>query len=150
MPLPFTRKKPRGLFEFHDGTKIRRADPFVIWRKLFTHPKLNFQEHLALAEQGQEPETTATIECLCEIFGVSRWDEAAQTGLTDWEILALVGQFQECLELLKKSSSPGQMPFLLSVLGCSTSPEVPDEPPKPSLDSGKTADELKPGEPTGS
>lgn len=146
----FARKtQRRALFEFHDGTTLRRVDPFQLWRRLFTHPRLNFAEMLPLAEQGQEPETTTTIECLCEIFGVSRWNEAAGTGLTDWEILALVGQFEEFLELLKKSTSRGRMPLLLSVLGSSTSPEPQGEHANASSDSGETPDESKPDVPTG-
>ena len=71
------------------------------------HPKFNLETMGDLVEHGAEPETTIAAEAICEVFGVTRWDDRAKTGLIDWELIALMDQFHQHLEALKKKPSPG-------------------------------------------
>lgn len=97
----------RSLFRYWDGGKWRAGDPFAIWRALANHPKLDLDTMAPMADAGKEPETTILIEAFCEVFDVQRWDEKAQTGLTDWEIMNLLVELQTYFSNLKKNTSPG-------------------------------------------
>jgi hypothetical protein len=126
----------RGLFRYWDGSRFRYGDPAVIWRSLLNHPRMNLETMIPLAEQGQEPEATIVTEALCEIFDVQYWD--GQAGLTTWEVMDLVPQFEDYLTALKKNTSPSRMPLQLMAFGSSTSPEPPDEPPNSTADCSST------------
>jgi len=141
------RQRARGLFKYHDGTRTRRADPAEIWRKLLNHPEMAFEEMLPLAEQGTMPEREIVIKALCEVFDVKQYDDATQTGLTEWEILQLVGDFDEYLDWLKKNTSPQRMPWQLLVYGQSSSPPS-STPEAPAADTSSSAG--SPPTPTGS
>jgi hypothetical protein len=101
------RNRGRLIYSYHDGEKWRRADPFLLWRKLLHHPTVNLVEILPLAELGSEPETTQAVETVAEAFGVTRWEERSQSGLLDWEILRLVNDFERWMAALKKNTSLG-------------------------------------------
>jgi len=135
--------KKRALFRYHDGSRERRADPAEIWRKLLGHPQMQFAEMMPLAEQGREPESSIVLTALGEIFAVHLWDEASQSGLTTWEILDLVRQFDDYLTALKKSTSPSQMPWQLSAYGSSTGPAPPAETMNCSAGSSSTPAESR-------
>jgi hypothetical protein len=128
----------RGLFQYWDGIRTRYADPALVWRNLLNHPKMNLETMVPLAEQGHDPEATIVTEALCGIFGVQRWDEDAQAGLTTWEILDLIPQFEEYLAALKKNTSPSRMPLPLLAFEPSTSPESPSDPTSSTADSSPT------------
>lgn len=134
------RLRDRALFAYRDGTRERYADPAEVWRKLLNHPTMNFVDMMPLAEQGQEPEVSVVLDALAEIFDVDRWDESTGRGLTNWETLDLVHQFDAYLNALKKNISTQRMPLLLSVYGQRTgSPHPqPDPAAEPSMNS--TAD----------
>lgn len=100
------RLRGRGLFCYHDGQRTRYADPALVWRNLLNHPEMNFETMVALAEEGHEPEATIVNKALCEIFDVRPWDEASQTGLTCWEVMELVSQFDQYVLALKKIPAP--------------------------------------------
>ena len=99
--------KRRGLLPFFDGTRQRWGDPFLLWRKIFTHPLIDLNRHGAAADVGREPETSEYVQALTEIFGVARWDDRCKKGLTDWEVLDLVRKLSTHLMALKKNISPG-------------------------------------------
>jgi hypothetical protein len=130
------RIKARALFRYHDGAKVRYADPAEVWRSLLTHPEMDFGAMMPLAEQGQEPETAIVLKALSEIFGVAVWDDATRSGLTTWELLDLVRQFDEYLTALKKSTNPSRMPLQLLVYGqSSTDSPKPGDPPGDDMSS---------------
>lgn len=112
--------KRRALFAYHDGTRIRYADPAIAWRDLVNHPTMDFGETVPLAAQGKEPATTTLLNALAEVFSVERWDESTGRGLTNWELLDLLRQFDEYLAALKKNTNPSRTPWLLSAYGPST------------------------------
>jgi len=134
------RERQRALFVFYDGTQERRADPARVWRALINHAEMNFEDHMPLADQGHEPEVSIVLKAIREVFEVSAWDNRTLTGLTDWETLDLIRQFDEYLDELKKSTDPSQMPYLLSVYGSSTAPEPPSGPTSSSAGSSSSND----------
>ena len=92
----------RLLFGYWDGQKVRYADPFRLWRTLNSQTDVDIQAAAPMVDQGKEPETTQVIECLANVFGVQRWEGTTQTGLTDWEILNLLGDLDNYLLTIKK------------------------------------------------
>lgn len=101
------RLRQRGLFSFWDGSRQRYADPFKVWREIASNPDLNLEEMAEDIDKGEEPATSIAIKAVCQAFGVERWSDESHRGLTDWELLNLLGDFQGYLELLKKSGSLG-------------------------------------------
>lgn len=124
------RLRARALFRYHDGRRTRFADPAEVWRGLLTHPKMDFGQMMPMAERGQEPETGIVLAALCEVFRVDPWDDSKECGLTTWEILDLVRQFDEYLTRLKKTTSLSRMPLQLLAYGSSTGDaQRPDDQP---------------------
>ena len=103
-------RRGRLLLSYWDGEQIRHIDPYRAYRQLASHPEINLEEIAPLVDQGQEPETSKLIEVLTEVFGVTRWDDATATGLTDWEIINLLAMLNDYLLGLKKKSSHGPTP----------------------------------------
>lgn len=99
------RLAQRGLFRYHDGARVRYGDPFAIYRTLYNDPVVNLERSMDSVDAGEEPETTQLMELLAKTFDAKRWD--GQSGLTDWELLALFGAFTDYLDGLKKNISPG-------------------------------------------
>lgn len=97
------RQRQRELFEYWDGEKLRRGDPFRLWRALNNHSKMNL-ENAPLVDKGEEPETTIFVKAIAEVFNVKRWD--GESGLTDWEMLRLLFDFSDFNIALKKNTSP--------------------------------------------
>jgi hypothetical protein len=143
------RLRQRGLFRFWDGRRWRYADPFKCWREINNHEKLNMESMADDIDAGNEPETSIALNAVCEVFGVERWSDKTRRGLTDSELLNLLADFQEFLELLKKSGSPGPTSSEVSAtFQSSTSPELPDEATKPLSDSGSAPSESNSASPT--
>lgn len=122
------RQRRPGFFQYFDGQRDRFGDPFAIWRAIASHPTVNFADAASAIDEGREPETTQAIVALCEIFGVTRWDEATGTGLTDWEVANLFGDFSDYLDALKKNTNSGPISSAPSEPESSTPQEPPDEP----------------------
>lgn len=129
--------KGRLLFRFHDGVQDRAVDPFVTFRRLQSLVDVETIEPLASA--GQEPEATDFAVAISKAFGVERWDEQTQSGLTDWELQGLLVAFTEYLDELKKNSSPGPTSSSPTGSESSTSQEPPPKTTSCSSGSGATA-----------
>jgi hypothetical protein len=143
------RLQDRGLFRYHDGTRVRYADPFVLWRALNNHPKMNLKTQADFVDVGQEPETTIVVTAFCDVFDVQRWDDGKRTGLMDWEVLDLINQLEGFLAPLKKNISPGQTSSPLTESESSMGSEgPPNEATNSSSGSGSTPNEPKPVKPT--
>lgn len=93
----------RELFRFHDGQQVRYGDPFRIYRSIINDQRIDIAREQPLIDAGSEPETTKALAVLCDAFGVTQWD--GETGLSDWEILALLTQFTDYMEALKKNGN---------------------------------------------
>jgi hypothetical protein len=144
--LTSRRLGSRRLFRYWDGRRWRYGDPFLLWRAIMNHPTVHFENALPLVDDGVEPETSQVVVALYEIFAVEPWDEHRRTGLTQWEILAVLGAFNLYLELLKKSTSPGptSSPATAST-PVAASAESPAPAPSSSWDSGSMPSESTPG-----
>lgn len=140
------RLRGRGLFRYWDGHQTRYADPALLWRRLLNHPGLDFAVMVPLADQGKEPEATQVTEILCEIFDVKPWNDSTKSGLTSWEVLNLVREFEEYLMALKKSTSPSRMPWQLLAYGSSNGPDSPDEATSSTAGCSSTPDALNSAE----
>jgi hypothetical protein len=125
------RLRGRGLFRYHDGSRTRYADPAAIWRALLNHPAMDFSHDPQLADQGDPEAQPRVVQALSEIFAVPLFRDRAHPGLTTWEMLDLLRQFDEYLAALKKNTSPSRMPWQLLAYGSSTStqPSPPAGPP---------------------
>lgn len=124
----------RALFRYSDGTRLRYADPAMIWRALYNHPGFDLATMGQAADEGQEPEATQVYKGLCDVFGVKPFDSATGEGLATWEVFDLLRDFEAYLETLKKKYNPSRMPLQLWALGLS--PPSPAEgtstTPRPS------------------
>jgi len=79
----------RNVFEYWDGERYRRIDPWRALREIKADPKFNIEMHAELITQlGAEPETTQMAECMSRVFGVPRFD--GKKGLTDQEMVDLL------------------------------------------------------------
>ena len=100
------RYQRRGLFRYHDGRRARNADPFVIWRRIKEHDTLNLEDQASFVDQGLEPQTTIVIEGLCDVFQVTRFDDATGEGLMDVEVLDVLAKLHLFCDVVKKNSRP--------------------------------------------
>jgi hypothetical protein len=132
-------RNERLLFRFHDGRQTRAVDPFKVWRELRNHPTFDFQSKLPLVDKGLEPATTDCVNALCDIFGVERWNEAWERGLTDWEILNLLDYHAQFLDTLKKNINGGPISSPPTDSASSISPAAPGEPTSSSEHFGSTS-----------
>jgi hypothetical protein len=117
----------RVLFEFFDGRSFRRADPWQVYRAITNDPHFDFENHMPFVLEGQEPESTHCLECVCRAFSVARFD--GRWGLTDHELLALLDTFLVFCEDLKKKVNTGP---ISSRPMASTSSTGPADQPVPT------------------
>ena len=96
------KEEAKRLFQYWDGSETRSCDPFFTWRKYEHHEGID-HDSLELVDKNIEPFTTDFVSALCDVFNVSRYDEATETGLTELEIMDLVNQLSQWFEDLKKN-----------------------------------------------
>ncbi len=125
----------RELLRFWDGTAFRYGDPFLLWRRMKHHDKVEIDAELwTAANDGSEPETTQLVEIVAETFGVAHFD--GEKGLTDWEVLDLYAGLLDYLVELKKKHNPTPTSSPPTDSESSTSPDLPNEPDPSSSASG--------------
>lgn len=126
------RRRQRHLYEFFDGRRFRRGDPWAIYRALHSDEEFAPQEQLQLAAELHEPEFSRAVRCVHRAFGTKPFDEATGTGLTETEAFATMVEFLEwCDELVKKNGpSPTSSPT--SDSESSTSPDLKTNDPTSS------------------
>lgn len=137
------RERQRAIFRYWDGTRERGADPAVVYRALVSHPTFDWETHPVLIDTGDKDALAITLGAIREVFGVVAWAEdndGRSTGLTDWETIDLLIQFNWYLGGLKKSTSP--TPTLPPPTEPQSSAETSNST-NVSLDSGSTPGELK-------
>lgn len=103
------RDRQRAIFRYWDGTRERGADPAVVYRAFVSHPTFNWETHPVLIDTGDKEALTITLGAIREVFGVAAWSEDGHgnsSGLTDWETIDLLIQFNHYIGGLKKSTSP--------------------------------------------
>src|SRR5262245_33937881 len=90
-------------FEYFDGQRWRKGDPFRIFRALVNDKDFDAENHKPLALAGREPEAAWFVAAVCRAFDVTQWDEATGQGLTQEELFWLYGEFAEFTSAEKKS-----------------------------------------------
>jgi hypothetical protein len=138
----------RDIFEYHDGEKIRYGDPFAIWRGLTQDPVINLERISPDVDAGKEPETSQFLDLIRRVFGVTKFDEATGTGLTDWQTLALVNHLRSYTKVVKKNSNSGRTSPESTEPKSSNGPEPQNEITNASGDSTSTPAASEPEKPT--
>lgn len=119
----------RKIFRYFDGEKERGADPLRAHRAFLEHPTFDIAKHPYGVDAGDPTATRISVDAICDVFHVKRWDDETQTGLPEYEILDLFIQFYCYLDDLKKNT--GLIP---------TSPPDTGLPPSPPPQDANTSD----------
>lgn len=93
----------RELYEFFDGRRMRRADPWKIHRALIGAPGFSLEQQLQAAVRGDEPELTKAIEAICAAFDVKELDDAGG-GLSTVELFALLDHYLRWSDDIQKKT----------------------------------------------
>lgn len=90
---------------------MRAIDPLVAIRELNQHPTFLWTRDVALACEGDAAATRSCVTAVIDVFGTHPID-ATGDGLTDEETLAVLSEFMQYLDGLKKSTarSPSSSP----------------------------------------
>ncbi len=89
---------PSGLFEFHDGTKPRRIDPWKAILEIRERLPLQAVQSFATKHADIAPLVAACREAL----SVPEWDEATGAGLPYAQMAELTASFLDFVERKKK------------------------------------------------
>ena len=117
-----------AIFAYWDGQAVRYGDPFRLWRDLTQDEKVNLDRLLPEVDDADGKAIDEIIGHVCNVFGVTKWDEQTQTGLTDLELLNLLGNVLRWTNIVKKNSNHGPTSRPASPAATSsTSPEPPSE-----------------------
>lgn len=123
-------KRARLLFEFWDGERFRRVDPWVVWRTFKEDKDFNYETQLDIAQNGESPEIGLFVAAMCNAFGVKRYDEKTNTGMTESEMFVLLSDLGFFFDALKKNgstSSTASQPTDLDTSTLSDSPTGSEE-----------------------
>lgn len=92
-------RKPRGLFEFHDGVKDRCVDPWKAVMLIREKLPLESVQSFSTKHADIGPLVAATRAALV----VPEWDEATGLGLTEAEMAELTARFLNFVDSKKKA-----------------------------------------------
>ncbi len=111
------RRRQRDIFRFFNGHHEIGVDPMRVHRELELHP--NFQWELGFAVDEGDVEAIAIVSgAVQDVFGVQPWDPETETGLIDAECIAILFEYSNYVEEVKKKSG----------LGLTSSPASESEP----------------------
>jgi hypothetical protein len=119
--------RQRLLFPYWDGSRKRLGDPLRIWRTITTDSTIDLEAMAPLVDLNREPATSLMLAAICRAFGVEKFDQDTNTGLTDWEILRLLWSLESYMLALKKNINPGQNLPPSTDSASSTVPDAPSE-----------------------
>jgi len=100
------------LFEYWDGSKVRRQDGERLWRRYATIPLFSDPLFLKDVQDGKPEQTERFFEAIANFFDVQRYDSTTGNGLTDEELARVYLQFLAWVEQKKtprnasRTSSP--------------------------------------------
>ena len=120
--------KQRNIFEYFDGIRTRRIDPFVVQRLLDTHEKFHWEIGFDV-DRGDLEAEKVTVDATREVFDIPLWDED-NAGLTDTETMSVLYEYVDYLDRIKKKFNLGQMPQPPTGSESSTSKDPPPETTK--------------------
>ncbi|MFG0261030.1 MAG: hypothetical protein ACF788_01375 [Novipirellula sp. JB048] len=136
--------KRRLIFRYHDGRRVRSADPIVLAAGLHGHPEYLYR-HLRDAAEGDQESIDIVARAACDVFGVSPLEGSGQGGLTVAERIELMMAFDLYLFELKKNIAVSPTSPVSTE---PTSPPSPAQTTSDTSDSGSTADEPSSEPPT--
>lgn len=115
MLFRWLHNRRRKIFRFHDGRRVRCADPIEVAIGLAEHPTF-MPDHLEDARWGNEDALEKVATAACDVFGVSPLSTDGKSGLTVGERLELMLAFDLYLLALKKNigRSPTRPPYTVS------------------------------------
>ena len=96
-------QRRRLIFRFHDGKRIRRADPLAAAIALHAHPKY-LPRHLGQARDGDKEAIQIVADAATDIFGLQPLSADGRQGLTINERLEIMLGFNAYLRALKKNT----------------------------------------------
>lgn len=91
------------LFRFHDGKRVRRADPLAVAIALHSHPTY-LRRHLDEAIAGDKEALQIVAQAATDVFGVQPLSSDGRRGLTLNERLDLMLGFDAYLYAVKKNT----------------------------------------------
>lgn len=119
--------RERLIYHYFDGTKMIRADPLVLWRRVSdVGPELSNDIQVAESiSKNAKKAQQEVIQKLCKIFGVKELDQ--EGGLTETDITRLFYHFMNYMDVLKKKVKPTSMSAPATSVSSESTPAV--EPP---------------------
>ena len=109
----FTRQR-RDIFQYWDGTKKRRIDPAIPWKKLWADPDCNVERDFPAADAGDQEAWDRVQSMACRMFDLTAWNEDTP-GLTQEEINGVLADYMVFMAALKKKRERLRMQWALSV-----------------------------------
>lgn len=111
-PLNWIRRRladrSRAIFRYWDGARWRRIDPFLAFRRLSTHATFDWETDPALIDFADKHTASEcadkTVRAVREVFDVPLFD--GSRGLTEAELIELLGQFTAYVSDAKKNIAP--------------------------------------------
>jgi len=129
-------ERQRAIFSFWDGARLKRVDPLVVHRAMWSHPTCRIEADFKAADNGDNEAFDRIIAMTREIFGVSAWSEETE-GLTIGETRALLLEFLAYVDVKKKA--PESLPPASPPSASESSPaESSDSITEPASDSFST------------
>lgn len=121
------KRGDRKLFQFFDGRRYVRIDPWPAYRQLYNDDEFVPSQMMQAVQELEEPELSKCVRCCRRAFGMEAFDPQTGRGLTVQETLAVLGDFMEWIEELAKKN--GGLP-ILSLPTASTASDSPECPPQ--------------------
>jgi hypothetical protein len=100
-------QRQRLLFRYWDGKAVRAIDPFRVYREVRADKSVDLETIGPLVARWEEPATSQLIDVICRVFGVARFDDKTDEGLTDPEMLNLFADLNDYLDYVKKKCNLG-------------------------------------------
>lgn len=137
---PF-RKTQREIFRYWDGLRWRAIDPMVVFRSMSSHPEFNPEVHIPLLASDnlelQQQAAPIAVAATRQIFGIEAFADGHEGGLTELETLAVLNDFCEFADGLKKNGNGQQTSPVAMEPECSGPSATKDK-----SDCGSTSAEL--------
>lgn len=130
-------RRSRNIFEYFDGTRLRRIDPAQAVRSLDTSKEFDWEQDPGLIEFGNAAALQRTVKAVQKAFDVRPFSTSGTNGLTESETVELLMSFCNWLVYQKKSGSGLLISPTSTESKSSPNPPVTNE----TSDSGSTSND---------
>lgn len=148
-------RRRRNLFQFFDGTRYRRADPWVIYRQLYNDDEFVIGKEpndpadmLTDAMNLEEPAFSKCVACGHRALGTQPFD--GKRGLSEVEVVSVVADFLVWIDALLKKNGTLSISLPPTASISSPGPECPADPTSSPLSSTSMPTGSIPAEPSSS